>query len=109
MSPRYVVNLVTHLPSGSAYYAARMGGPEYRGWSIEQWALAQMVDTLKTFQWFYVSAHIDRKKSRLPKAPEPFPRPQDKKLKKNANKPGSFAQMVIQAKKAAMRQQQEGR
>lgn len=103
LSPKWVLNLVVHLPVGSAFVAARRGGQQFRDWDADRYALADIATSLRSFRHLYVSAHIDRRKHRLPQAPKPFPTPEELTTKKNSQKPGSFAYVVLQAKRASMK------
>lgn len=103
LSPRYVLNLIKHLPVGGAYNAALRGGPEFRGWDVERYAMAATVDSLRSLQWLYVCAHLGKNRVR-PKPPAPYPIPDIEIAKKTAaNRPkaGSFADLVVKAKVAA--------
>lgn len=103
LSPRYVLTLVMYLPVESAFYAARRGGQEFRGWGPAEYALADIATSMRSFMHLYLVSHLDRKKHRMPPAPKPFPTPEDLKTKKNSSKPGSFAHVVLQAKAASMK------
>lgn len=101
MSPRYVLTLIMHLPIGSCFNAARMGGQQYHGWDAQAYALADIATSLRSLQFLYTLAHIDPKKGRKPPPPKPFPTPGAvDREKKPANAPGSFAHMILQAKAA---------
>ncbi|ALA48133.1 tail assembly chaperone [Mycobacterium phage Phlei] len=104
LSPRYVLALVLNLPKDGAFHAARRGSREYRGWDEDRYALVALVNEMKANNHLFTLAHSDPKK-RKPKPPEPFPTP-DTETKPQAPKPGSFAGMLIAAKKAA-RQRRE--
>lgn len=99
LSPRIILALVLNLPHDGAFYAERRGGPEYRGWDEDRYALVALVNEMKASNYMFATAHSDPKKSK-PKAPEPFPTP-DSEKQKAAPKPGSFAAMLVAAKKAA--------
>lgn len=103
LSPRYVLTLVIHLPIESAFFAARRGGQEYRGWGPDTYAAADIATSLRTLNHLYVSAHIDRKKHRMPAPPKPYPTPETLKAQKQSKRPGSFAQVVINAKAASIK------
>lgn len=102
LSPRWVLNLVVHLPIASAFVAKQRGGQEFRGWDAERYALADAATSLRFIKHMYLSAHLDRKKHRLPEPPKAFPTPELTKTMKNSKKPGAFAQMVVNAKRNAM-------
>lgn len=44
VTPRHILTLLTHLPEGSAYVAARLGGPEFRSWTTQTEIAAQTRD-----------------------------------------------------------------
>ncbi|AAC18466.2 tail assembly chaperone [Mycobacterium phage Lakes] len=98
LSPRYVLNLVIHLPKTGAFYAERRGGQQYRGWDEDRYALADIYDAVQAGNHILLMANRDPKKPK-PKAPKAYPRPDD--FEKTTPKPGSFAAMVVAAKKAA--------
>ncbi|ALF02166.1 tail assembly chaperone [Mycobacterium phage LadyBird] len=99
LTPRFVLVLVLCLPKDGAFYAARRGGMQYRGWDEDRYALADIYDAINAGNHLFMMANRDRTKPK-PKAPTPYPRPDDHK-KTEAPKPGSFAAMVVAAKKAA--------
>ncbi|BBC43845.1 putative tail assembly chaperone [Mycobacterium phage GS4E] len=72
---------------------------QYRGWDEDRYALADIYDAVQAGNHLFMMANRDRSKPK-PKAPTPYPRPDDHK-KTEAPKPGSFAAMVVAAKKAA--------
>lgn len=109
LSPKYVLSLVMYLPLGSAFMAARRGGQEYRDWDVGRYALVDVANSLRSFQHLYLAAHIDRRKTALPKPPDPFPTPEEKRTQKATHKPGSFAHMVATAKVNAERRRKAGR
>ncbi|AMS00924.1 tail assembly chaperone [Mycobacterium phage Loser] len=100
ISPRFVLALVLCLPKDGAFYAERRGGQQYRGWDGQLNALADIYDVIQAGNHLFMLAHRDPNKAK-PKAPQPYPRPDDIKTKDAAPKPGSFAAMVVAAKKAA--------
>ncbi|AMB18514.1 tail assembly chaperone [Mycobacterium phage NaSiaTalie] len=100
LSPRFVLALVLCLPKDGAFYAERRGGQQYRGWDEDRYALADIYDAVQAGNHLFMMAHRDPNKPK-PKAPKAYPRPDDMKPKDAAPKPGSFAAMVVAAKKAA--------
>ncbi|AMS01021.1 tail assembly chaperone [Mycobacterium phage ArcherNM] len=100
ISPRFVLALVLCLPRDGAFYAERRGGQQYRGWDEDRYALADIYDAVQAGNHLFMMAHRDPNKAK-PKAPKPYPRPDDMTPKNDAPKPGSFAAMVVAAKKAA--------
>jgi hypothetical protein len=77
--------LITQLPAGSRFYAARRGGPQFRGWDETRYLLTAVVNSIRVLQWTYVAAHTKRK----PSPPEMVPIPDSEKKRKDG--PGSFA------------------
>lgn len=47
LTPRRVWTLAEHLPDGSALPAALAGGPEHRGWRIETYLLAHLLNAVR--------------------------------------------------------------
>ncbi|AMW64104.1 tail assembly chaperone [Mycobacterium phage EvilGenius] len=100
LTPRFVLALVLCLPKDGAFYAERRGGQQYRGWDEDRHALADIYDAIQAGNHLFMMANRDPNKAK-PKAPKPYPRPDDNKPKDAAPPPGSFAAMVVAAKKAA--------
>lgn len=109
LSPKYVLSLVMYLPLESAFMASRRGGQEFRGWDVSRYALIDVANSLRSFQHMYLASHIDRRKAALPKPPEPFPTPEEKRTQKASVKAGSFAHMVATAKALHERKRKAGR
>lgn len=107
LSPRYVLALVMYLPMGSAFVAARRGGQEFRDWDLGRYALVDVANSLRSLQHMYLVSHIDTRKTRAPKPPDPFPTPEETRTKKATHRPGSFANMVAIAKAAAARKKRK--
>ncbi len=105
LSPNYVLTLVVNLPRDSALAASRRGGPQYRGWDEDRYALVAMVNAQRAANHMFLLAHSDPKKSK-PKAPEPFPIP-DNQSKSSRPKQGSFAAIAAQMLAAQRRQKGE--
>ncbi|AHJ86392.1 tail assembly chaperone [Mycobacterium phage 40AC] len=99
LSPRYVLALIVWLPTDSAFAASCRGGPQFRGWDADRYAMVSAVNELRAGNHLTLLINRDRSKPK-PKAPEPFPTPDEEK-KSTAPKPGSFASMVVAAKRAA--------
>lgn len=104
-SPRYILALIVWLPNDSAFYASRMGGPQYVGWDPDRYALAAQVDALRAGNYIALMVNRDPKKGTKPKPPEPFPTP-DADKKSNAPKPGSF-RAIAASLMAAQRRKKE--
>ncbi|QXO13302.1 tail assembly chaperone [Mycobacterium phage Trooper] len=105
LSPRFVLALVLCLPKDGAFYAARRGGQQYRGWDEDRYALANIYDAIQAGNHMFLMANRDKSKPK-PKAPQAYPRPDDLE-KTTAPKPGSFAAMVVAAKKAARERREQ--
>jgi hypothetical protein len=82
--------LARQLPLDSRTHAAVQGGSEYRGWTIDTYLLAALVDALNTNTFAFVKANS---KKRV-KEPRPVPRPGDAERRKRENASNPFAQMV---------------
>lgn len=105
LSPRYALALIVHLPLDGAYYAARRGGQQYRGWDMDRYALVALVNAQRATNHILMMVNRDPKKA-PPKPPEPFPTPDLEQQKANAQKPGSFA-AIAASMMAAQRQRRE--
>lgn len=90
LSPRYVLALVLHLPTDSAFHASRQGGEQFRGWDAGRYALVAQVNAQRATNHILMMVNRDPKKPK-PKAPELFPTPDVATDKPSAPKPGSFA------------------
>lgn len=77
------------------------------GWDAERYALVAAVDALRAGNHIQLMVNRDPAKAK-PKAPEPFPTP-DQDIKKAAPKPGSFAAMLVAAKAAQRRKKELSR
>lgn len=71
MSPRQVLALIRQLPPESRTVAALRGGDQFRGWGVDRYLLASVIDAINQNTFAFVSANSKRK----PKAPEPVSRP----------------------------------
>jgi hypothetical protein len=47
LEPREVLWLIEHMPPDSAWAASAQGGPQFRGWRIDTYLLAAVVDVLQ--------------------------------------------------------------
>ncbi len=99
ISPRFVLSLVLCLPKDGAFYAERRGGQEFRGWDEDRYALANIYDAVQTGNYLFSLVNHNPNRA-SPKKPSAYPRPDDTKPKNAPPKPGSFAAMVVAAKKA---------
>lgn len=73
--------LIRLLPLGSHYVSARQGGPEYVGWDLASWQMADLLDQTAAHAFAFMSANSKKKL----KAPDPYPRPGVKKVIKKAS------------------------
>lgn len=46
-SPRYILGLIRQLPIESAFVAEYRGGPQFRGWGIDRYLRAALVDAVQ--------------------------------------------------------------
>jgi len=104
LSPRLVIELLTHLPSDSALAASRRGGPQYRGWDADRYALAALVNAQRANNHILMMVNRDPKKPK-PKPPDSFPMPDDDKPK--PLKPGSFAAIAASMIEAQRKKEQQ--
>jgi hypothetical protein len=102
-SPRQILTLVRQLPLESATVAAIRGGHQFRGWGVDRYMMANVVDAVNenTYATIAVSGATKRK----PKQPEPVWRP--KGLKDGKPKRSTFAAMAASFFKAAQRKPEE--
>lgn len=85
---------VLHLPVESAFVAKQRGGDRFRGWGETRYMLARVIDLLAIGNWMFLCANSDPE-GRKPEMPEPYPMPDDIKMKKQLqDKPGSFGFMA---------------
>ncbi|QHJ86534.1 tail assembly chaperone [Mycobacterium phage Mabel] len=103
-SPRMILALILWLPTDSAFYASRQGGPQYMGWDPDRYAAVAAVNALLANNHIHALVNRDPKKPK-PKAPEPFPTPGDYD-NKHRPKPGSFA-AIAASMMAAQRRKKE--
>ena len=99
ISPRYVLNLIVNLPKDGAFYASRRGGPQYRGWDEDRYALAALIDAQQAANYMFIMANRDPKRPK-PTPPKPYFRPDGLDTTSSKPTPGSFAAMVVAAKVA---------
>ena len=107
-SPRYILNLVTQLPLGSAYVAEQRGGSEFRGWDHAMYAQVALINAVRTANFMFLCANSDPKKKK-PEPPDPYPTPDEPARPKGRRQhgppaPGSFvataSAMIQKARKA---------
>lgn len=89
LSPRYVLMLVEHLPEGSAFLAARRGGPEHQAWDTTAHLLAGIANILN-------AANYQRAGKRSGKPAVTPPQPKIKSRKRTL----SVAQIMSRAARA---------
>jgi hypothetical protein len=90
LSVREAAILTRQLPHTSRTFCALQGGEEHRGWSIDTYLLASLVDALNTNTFAFIKANS---KKRV-KEPRPVPRPGDAERRKRENANNPFAQIV---------------
>ena len=100
VSPKWLLMLITQLPPGSRFYAARRGGAQFRGWDEDRYLMAAIVNSIRVLQWTYVAAHSKRK----PPEPDMVPIPDVEKKRKDG--PGSFAHTAKLKLEAAKQRRQ---
>jgi hypothetical protein len=83
--PHWLLMLIVQLPAGSRFYAARRGGPQFRGWDETRYIMAAVVNSIRVLQWTYIAAHTKRR----PPLPEMMPLPDMERKRRDG--PGSFA------------------
>lgn len=74
LSPKYVLGLVINLPTDSAFFASKRGGPQFRGWDATRYALVGLVNSQNMTNHILAMVNRDPKRAK-PKPPEPFPTP----------------------------------
>lgn len=90
-SPRQLLLLIINLPIESATIAAMRGGDDYRGWGIDRYMFASLIDSVRENTYAFLLANSDKRKK--PNEPTPAYRPEDKQ-KSQKTKPNSFATMA---------------
>ncbi len=100
LSPKWLLTLITQLPAGSRFYAARRGGVQFRGWDENRYLMAAVVNSIRVLQWTYVASKSKRK----PPEPEMVPIPDVEKKRKDG--PGSFAHTARLKLEAARQRRQ---
>lgn len=81
---------IHNLPMGSATVAEIRGGEQFRGWDLDRYMTARLIDSVQALRYITLLAHSDPKR-RKPPAPEPFPTPDKIHKKTKDAQPGSFA------------------
>jgi hypothetical protein len=67
--------MIRNLPIESATISALRGGAEFRGWGVDRYLSAALIDAVQNNTYAFVSANSKRR----PKPPEPMERPGKKK------------------------------
>jgi hypothetical protein len=71
MSPAQIISLIRQLPMESRTIAQLRGGDDFRGWGIDRYMLAQLLDAVQGTTYAVVASNSKKK----PKAPKPVYRP----------------------------------
>lgn len=104
-SPRQIVLLIKGLPVESRTIALMRGNEELRGWGVDRYQRAAMIDAVRENTFAFISANSKRK----PTPPEPTYRPKEKAAKKrNTGQPNLFAQRLSAARKAKAAKRAQG-
>lgn len=94
-TPLEVLVLIRQLPVESRTVAVQRGGDQFRGWGVERYMFATLIDAVNQVAYITAAANSKRK----PKAPKPFPRP--KKNRTGGSAPDNPFKQRIQAVKRA--------
>lgn len=106
LDPRWVLSLVSHLPTDGAFWASRRGGVQYRGWDMDRYALVALINSVRQTNYILTLVNRDPKK-RPPDPPDPFPTPDDTEKKSvSRHKPGSFAAIAASMMAAQKRKRE---
>lgn len=71
LSPRRALALIRRLPLESATTAALRGGDEFRGWGMDRYLLATLIDAVRENTHAFIAANSKKK----PRPPKPVDRP----------------------------------
>jgi hypothetical protein len=85
--------LAEQLPPTSRTFSALQGGSEYRGWSIDTYLMASLVDAMNMNSFLFAKANS---KKRI-KEPKLVPRPGDAERRKQERDMNPFAMHVKQS------------
>jgi len=80
LTPRKVLLYIRALPAESATVAAMRGGPQFYGWGMQMYMMANLYDAIKENTYVTMAAAGPKRK---PKPPEPFQRPGKEKKSNN--------------------------
>lgn len=95
--PLEIILLIRGLTLGSRFVSVLQGSPEFIGWDVTQYQLANLIDAVNSTTYVVTAANSKRK----PKAPKPAFRP-----KKNGRKANN--QFVTQLEMAKQRKARGG-
>lgn len=79
--------MIKQLPEDSRTVAEMNGGPEHRGWTLDRYMLAKIIDAINMNTYAFVRTNSKKK----PKEPKSVPTPGDKKRRKESTKNNPFA------------------
>lgn len=106
LDPRTALSLVNHLSFDSAYIAELRGGPQFRGWNADRYLNVAQVNAQRALLHSYILTHTG--KGKKPKAPEPYPIPQEPRDKApHKPKAGSFGGIVATMMAASRKAKRE--
>ena len=91
LTPRLALALIKQLPLGSRTVAILQGGPEFQGWDMNMYMMANLFDAISQNTYVTVAAASGKKK---PAKPKPMERPQ-MKVQRTKGK-NSFAAVALQ-------------
>lgn len=103
-SPRQIIMLIRNLPIESATVAALRGDDTYRGWGLDRYMTATLIDKLSENNYIHRMANSG--KGKKPQPPEAFYRPEDSDKKAQQQKPNSFATMAAMYFNAAQKKKE---
>lgn len=103
-SPRQILLLIKGLPLESATIALMRGSEEFRGWGIDRYQRAALIDAVRENTYAFISANSKKKVA----APEPVYRPKDKVKKRSTGQPNIFAQRLAGARRAKAKRDNQG-
>lgn len=89
---------VNNLPMGCAFVAEMRGGQQFVGWDQGRYMWAGMIDAINVLRYVLILCNVNPK-AKTPEPPDPYPVPDVIERKELAVNPGSFAGMLIEAKR----------
>lgn len=96
-SPKHILSLISQLPDESRTTAALRGGVQYRGWTIDRYMLANLIDAVMDNTYATVAANAKKK----PKRPKSSYRPSKAESRGNDNQFAVIARQKLAAVKKA--------